>query len=52
MGKDVTKSVGRVVCHMFFFHFFLQDELIAGKVIPLPCTKLIVRIKLHVCNFF
>ena len=29
---------------MFFFHFVLQDELIASKVILLPCKKLIVRV--------
>ena len=44
MGPDVTKPVGRVVCQMFFFHFVLQDELIASKVILFPWTKLIVRV--------
>ena len=29
---------------MFFFHFASQKELVASKVIPLPCTKLIVRV--------
>ena len=29
---------------MFFFHFVSQEELIVGKVILLPCTKLIVRV--------
>ena len=44
MGRDVTKSMGRVVWHMFFFHFALHDGLIASKVILMPCTKLIVRV--------
>ena len=43
-GRDVTKSVGRVVWHMFFFHFVSQEELIASKVILLPYIKLIVRV--------
>ena len=44
MGRDVTKSVGRVVTHMFIFHFVSQEELIATKVILLPCKKLIVKV--------
>ena len=43
MGRDVTKLVGRVVTHMFS----LQGSLIAGKVILLPCTKLIVMVRLQ-----
>ena len=38
----MTKSVGRVVTHMFYF--VSQEELIASKVILLPCIKLIVRV--------
>ena len=44
MRRDVIKSVGRVVGHMFFFYFVSQAELIASKVILLLCTKLIVRV--------
>ena len=51
MGRDVTKSVGRVAWHMFFFHFVSQEELIVSKVILLPCTKLIARVRLLVCDF-
>ena len=40
----MTKSVGRVVWHMFFFHFVSQKKLTATKVILSPCTKLIVRV--------
>ena len=40
MGRDVTKSVGRVVTQVFF-HFVLQEELIASKVILLLCTKFV-----------
>ena len=43
MGRDVTKSVERVVTHVFF-HFVSQEELIASKVILLPHAKLIVRV--------
>ena len=51
MGLDVTNSVGRVVWHMFFFHFVSQEELIVSKVILLPCTKLIVRVS-HLSAIF
>ena len=44
MGRDISKSVGRVVWYMFFFHFVSQEELIVNKVILLPCTKLAVRV--------
>ena len=27
-----------------FFHFVSQEELLASKVIVLPCTKLVVRV--------
>ena len=43
-NRDVTKSMGRIVWHMFFFHFVLQGGLIASKMIHFPCTKLIVRV--------
>ena len=43
MGRDVRKSVGRVVTYVFF-HFVLQEELTANEVILLPCSKLIVRV--------
>ena len=51
MGRDVTKLMRRVAWHMFFFHFVLQDGLIASKVILLPCTKLIVGVS-YLCTIF
>ena len=51
MVQDVTKSVGRVVDRHVFLHFILQEELIASKVIPLQCTKLIVRVS-YLLEFF
>ena len=51
MGQDVTKSVGRVLTHRFSFIFSSQEELIASKVILLPCTKLIVKVSYLVAIF-
>ena len=50
MGQGVAKSVGRVVTHVFF-DFVSQEELIASKVILLPCAKLIVRVSKFVWYF-
>ena len=37
-------KIGGASCNTYvFFHFVSQEELIASKVILLPCTKLIVR---------
>ena len=51
MGRNVTKSVGRVVTHVFF-HFVSQEELKAGKVILSPCTKLIVKVSSYLFAIF
>ena len=45
-------KIGGVSCNTYvFFHFVLQGELMANKVILLLCTKLIVRVS-HLLAIF